>query len=285
MGSCGSEGFSPLKFEGKCWLDGLTDNTIDEFNQNLVEAIDDSLTNFVTLAKCWKISGLSGNSPPDFTSNLMVHTVNHLQNHSSSFVSLICEVLVRCLVSSTNPLSLAALVNVSSLSWNVYDSLSDITRYCDCLIRFEDYSTVDIRSRYEAMVRSKLPSLVHVTVDESRRFDPAVTVLDKYLNFSVEESESRQLQMNHKILVDSSKSTTEVNVKEYRIFSILSMVSICIVSIKLVLYTFHAYANVFLKLKVFRNRKLSEIRVNIFLDDCPSQKRGGLALGPLSIRR
>jgi hypothetical protein len=100
-------------YEASCWIDGLTNTTLQEFSSFLKESTANSAVPpiSVELVRAWRKANLPLRSlPTRQLSPLLIRGLKYLKQASLKFGTLIAQVVTRCLFTYENPVPLALMV-------------------------------------------------------------------------------------------------------------------------------------------------------------------------------
>ena len=123
--------------EATLWVDGLSANLVDEFCA-LIQRSQNQQPEIVTVARAWQEMGLEGFPlEEDLPSRLLCCAV-HSYSNNDALGELVVKVAAQCLLRSSRPLGLAAIVQVKSLTNPKGLSFSSLASYAGCLISMEE---------------------------------------------------------------------------------------------------------------------------------------------------
>jgi hypothetical protein len=139
------------RYEASLWVDGLTNDTLEEFCTVLQTAQELPVPVFVQIAKCWRASSLPSYVPDSRPSALVLCAIQQLPSASSYFAFLTCRVVAACLLSELRPLSLAlVIVDVASTVGESKNGFiyGTLLKYAESMVQRE----FDLTSNAEAVI-------------------------------------------------------------------------------------------------------------------------------------
>lgn len=152
-----SERVSVLEYEASCWLDGLSNDLLDEFCSLVQKSTQQASMSIVSVAKAWKASNLPGQAPTLQFSPILVQSLLTINQISETFAGLVCQVVSNCLLYMANPLPLAALIVHVSASTCALDQFQRLSEYSRSLVNFAEYSGIERKVLVHKMMQSCLP--------------------------------------------------------------------------------------------------------------------------------
>lgn len=127
--------------ESACWIDGMTEDTLPELASLFTDLSQDAMSSRMVTISAWKASGYQGPAPRQAASPVLIRALQNLHQHSEAFVLLACQVAVKLLSASLNPIPLAVSVaamafgNEPGMEMNF--SVRALQRYANSLIAFD----------------------------------------------------------------------------------------------------------------------------------------------------
>ena len=151
-----------IDYETSLWVDGLSQQSIDEFCSMFQSIAKNSFQHVIQVAQSWKKSSLPAALPPISFSPLLTITLTSLQGKSDCFAILACQVAAKCLLFHRHPLPLAALI-AHGLAGDERPELASskaavsadlLRRYSRSLIEFNKSSAKDRHSVLNLLIES-----------------------------------------------------------------------------------------------------------------------------------
>jgi hypothetical protein len=129
-----------IEFEYSCWVDGLTQETLEDLCALIRQPSPEPIRSRVALVAAWE--KLPGDVPRLNVSPLLVHALGVLSERSRPFRVLVCQVAARCLMHHFDPLPLAALCVSSLNETKTGKNLVALFNYSHALLHFNDTKAI-----------------------------------------------------------------------------------------------------------------------------------------------
>jgi hypothetical protein len=139
-----------IEFEYSCWVDGLTQETLEDLCVLIRQSSPEPIRSRVALVAAWE--KLPGDVPRLNVSPLLVHALGVLSERSPPFRALVCQVAARCLMHHFDPLPLAALCVSSLNETKTGKNLTVLFNYTHALIHFNEINAKDRTKHLSALL-------------------------------------------------------------------------------------------------------------------------------------
>jgi hypothetical protein len=110
-------------YETSLWVDGLTEECVEEFCSLLHSSVNTSLHHGITVAQAWEKASLGVALPAICFSSLITASLSKAATASKLFVFFTCQVVAKCLLFHRHPLPLASLIShsLADIEWKKLD--------------------------------------------------------------------------------------------------------------------------------------------------------------------
>lgn len=146
-----------LAFEYKCWVDGITRETLDEFCAMIRQSMQDPLGSLLAVSKAWQRWSVPSVPTPDSVSSIMALALGSLATMTTRLAQLTCQIAARCMLYQLDPLPLAATV-LAALNEFPDGSLSTMQRqlaqYASCLVVFDPQAARERVMTLKSMIQT-----------------------------------------------------------------------------------------------------------------------------------
>lgn len=128
------------EYEASCWIDGITDRTLNDFCSLVQQSANATTPDIVTFALAWRNADLPDNPLPNaHPSAILVQSLQLLTQASDEFTLLTVQVLAKCLLHDANPLPLAALILDASKTVAGHPVFGQLVEYARSVLHFDRY--------------------------------------------------------------------------------------------------------------------------------------------------
>jgi hypothetical protein len=142
------------QYEAACWVDGLTEGTMNEFCQLLEDAGKVTSPFALELVRAWNKAHLPPPVPRVQLSALLRQSLHSLTHFTDQFQRFLIQILTRCLLCQGNPVPLAVMIvgsaEADDVSWQPFRPLVD---YCQVLVYFDRYTMPERIQRVARLAR------------------------------------------------------------------------------------------------------------------------------------
>ena len=189
-------------YEASCWVDGITQATLQDFSSLLKVPTNEMLPTSIEVVHAWRKANIPLRSLPlQQLSPLLIRGLKHLKQASSEFGALIAQVVTRCLLTYANPVPLSLIVLEYVMCDDVHYAsrhVTDLVEYAK-MIAFYDRCTKSVRTklRDQLLETTFRHADVRQTTQQSKQFSQkyfnehclALTQQAKHLVLAIEDDD------------------------------------------------------------------------------------------------
>ena len=148
MKSADAETRECIKYETSLWVDGLTEECVEELCSLLSSAANNAFQHGIAVAQAWKSTGFDAALPPVCFSPLLTSSLTTICSASEHFALFSCQVLTKCLLYQRHPLLLASLIantTVAETNLNLHP-VNLLRGYAQTLLALDEWDAEDCLS-------------------------------------------------------------------------------------------------------------------------------------------